>query len=343
MDKDVFEHKFREIVNNGLKEGGVPSATLSNSMITPSGCVVFGFRPNNYRRGVLFVRGGNSGSIGSVGTIASHSRLQFVKGGGVTLMVGREKIVAIYDQAKHLGKKYWYRIERDSVSEVDRVIEAKKEELKCFLDSKIKDFASKNGLELSGEFFWVRAESGIKGDSFLDSLPEELIVHDSTFRKVYKDEVEFISGKGVDPVAGLKNFVNNRALEAFSPAIVEQLNLINYRLSAHEERALKPLTAQIELHLDVMRKMNVNLTAQNEVLGDIRDHVGSLSGGARGGCMLSLHRPTDRCGVSFDSPPIGYSMPRTFSKYDVWDFREARLLRVRRLLYEYGWGESRWT
>ena len=86
----------------------------------------------------------------------------------------------------------WYEIVGKTSKDIDLAIDNKVNEIKevCLNDARkfIKYF---RGLLYENQAKWIRQENAIKGESFIDSLDPEMIIHDTYFKKVYKDNVEF--------------------------------------------------------------------------------------------------------------------------------------------------------
>jgi hypothetical protein len=147
-------------------------------------------------------------------------------------------------------------------------IEDKKKEITATIDRALYNFIREYKLEVKGAVpEWIRQEDWIKGEEYIDNLPRETIIYDSVFKKVYPTGVEFVSGKGAETTGNIKNYIKNRSLEDFTPLIAEEISLVNQRLGAFEERALNPLTKQIELHLEVQRETLKTLKKIQQSLG----------------------------------------------------------------------------
>ena len=65
-----------------------------------------------------------------------------------------------------------------------------------------------------------KGEHGVKGIDFLDQIPEDMVIHDTVFKKVYKKKVEYKS-----PVH-VKNTVTNYAIKNIAPEIADELSVI---------------------------------------------------------------------------------------------------------------------
>lgn len=238
----------------------VPNASSKDSMTTME--VKF-IRPNNYRRGIniKFIKDSGISKILTTIETASqgkHNKLVNVpnyRNSGISLQLGKNLLVGIYSQIYSEGKKYWFRIERNTSEEIEKAIEDKKNEIRDKIDNALKLFCEEFDLGFRFEKpYWVRSETAIHGDDYIDRIPRSLIVYDTIFKKVYKDDLEFKSGNNEEPVVYLKNYINNRALEKVSPAIVSEINELHNAFDRFTVDALNPLTEQIKLHLEVQRE-----------------------------------------------------------------------------------------
>lgn len=248
-------------------EGKVPNATPSNSMTIPPLSPAILWRPNNYRLGVNF----KGVPKGVLGVKARHTGLVFWRRGNITVQLGRDKIVGIWNQGRD---RQTYHISRDSFKEVQLRVDEVKEEIRNKIIEVVGDFMLREGLVCNGGFFWVRHEDWIKGEDYIDRLPRDLVIHDSVFKKVYGEGVEFQQGLGVEGGVEVKQFFKNRALQDFSPQIADALNAIAEQQRRLGEEALKPLTEQIVLHLKVQRETLKTLKKMQKVMGQrsLRDY-----------------------------------------------------------------------
>jgi len=207
---------------------------FDNMIIMPEPFKIL-WRPNNYRRRTTFKTTKKS-SIGnkppyppiSCGEFShtSQSKLTYAKNyHGVTIQLGKEKITAIYSQKLIDGQKEVWLISRPTMPELDQALEKKKEEIRTQMDHALKMFAREFDLKLEGSLTWTRYEDWIKGEEFIDNLPEHLIIHDTYFKKVYKGGIEFkSSGQGESPTASIRNYIKNRAVEDIAPEIATSLD-----------------------------------------------------------------------------------------------------------------------
>ena len=100
-----------------------------------------------------------------------------------------------------------------------------------------------------------KPEIEIKGEEFIDSLPRDLIIHDTVFKKVYEQGVEF---KGVPYV---KNYIKNRALEDVSPIISDQLMLIDKKIELLNKKQKIPRNTELVKIIKAMAEQNLETAA----------------------------------------------------------------------------------
>lgn len=161
----------------------------------------------------------------------------------ITLLIHTNCVIGIFSLKSIEGKKQWFKVEIDTLQSfsdwLDAKVKAIEDELMCEI--------SKLGLDLDMDSkVWIRHEDGVKNEEFLDSIPANLIMHDSYFKKVYKDEVEFKSPSYV------KNYLSNRAIENIAPEISSELAEIKSLLSPRvvsEESHDSSLNPQISVSL----------------------------------------------------------------------------------------------
>lgn len=244
------------------------------------------WRPNNYRRGldVLDLRvykrkipDSPSAMRATLGIFpmeivkGAHNNLIFLKmDHNITIQLGRVKIVGIWSQAKIGGVKEIYSLEANNVDELDARLDFKKGLIRDKIDKVMFQVARALGcVDPVKSPVWVRHEDFIKGEEFIDSIPEEVIIHDSVFKKVYGRGVEFFGGKSKEPNVGIKNYIKNRALESFIPQVTGEM--------AELRGVMGELAEQIRLHLEVQRetknnlkKMGVGLDRFNRLLSQKR-------------------------------------------------------------------------
>lgn len=240
-----------------LVSGELPKEHFSNSMTIGRKIV---WRPNNYRR-CLEVGGIKSpvetvrvlGDLPVEVTTGNHNKLVYAKmNDNIKVMIGRTKLVSIWSQNVIGGHKETFLVEARNDNELDDFLNLKKRDIRDRLDNALLSVARRLGVVVPYKSpFWLRHEDFLKGEEFVDSIPAEVVIHDSVFKKVYGEGVEFMGGSGKEPNVGYKNYIKNRALENFLPGL--ELELKELRGSNLE------FASNLRLHL--------------RVLEDIRDAV----------------------------------------------------------------------
>lgn len=206
-------------------------------------------------------------------TTGKHNNLVFIRDYAqhITLQVGKHSLTAIYKQNIIGGHKETFLIEADTMQQMEERIDNYKNIAQERMDEAMVRFAKQFRLYLPFEkITWQRAENWIKGDEYVDKIPKEVIIHDTVFKKVYGEGIEILTGKGQDATATTKQFFKNRCIEDFSPQIAEAIKDI---VQTFEDSALKPLTAQIELHLEVQRETLQTLKRMQQTMDEkkVRD------------------------------------------------------------------------
>jgi len=232
--KDVnkkIEEKVRKICRKVWK---VPQEQNSSTMTTSTRKLfkIF-FRPNNYRRQIR-VKEKNQKIINSIKStirgvnFTKHTKLLTIKNykKNITIQYGKYYLTGIYSQPVVYGTKTIYLIERETINEIENKVSKIKENIKQRIDQALKQFSRKFNLIMPYERIkWTRYEDFIKGEEYIDKIPKEVIIHDTIFKKVYPDGIEFID-KSVKPTVRIKTYIKNRAIENISPEICKELDKI---------------------------------------------------------------------------------------------------------------------
>lgn len=237
MERDIHNKNIGDYIDKITTPifNKVPQEGPSNSMTTSKTPHCFIFRPNNYRRQIEVKEKDNSTSIRIRGAIRKfpmelnineHTKIISIKNyePNITIQYGKKTLTAIYSCPRINGNKQVYQIERDTTEEIDKRINEIKEDIKKRLDSSLKKFSRQFNLSLPFmKPSWSRHEDFIKGEEFIDQIPRETIIHDTVFKKVYGEGVEFIGGKKEEPTAHFKTYIKNRAIEDIAPKIAEAI------------------------------------------------------------------------------------------------------------------------
>ena len=277
-----MEDKIKEYVAKVCKPifDKVLNETPSNSMTIAPVSLKFLWRPNNYRRKINVKTKDNSTIKKIQSAIEStyklqyyeHNKLLFVYNfNGITLMYGKNTLTGIWSQDK---PKTTYLVESDCFEGLEELIDKRREKIRERIDSALEEFSKQFNIKLMFEKpMWDRYEDWIKGDEFIDSIPEETIVHDTVFKKVYPKGIEFKqSSDKEDPTIFLKNYIKNRAIEKISPEIANELaitrEMVKGTLEINQSTA-NLLNKYIQTTVPIMQDFSTNIKIHNKVLKDI--------------------------------------------------------------------------
>ena len=124
-------------------------------------------------------------------------------------------------------QKQWRLIEAYSIEQINERIEQIQQEMEQQTINAMQHFIKVNGgISDLRPITKRKAEIGIHGDDYIDNLPKDLIIHDTHFKKVYNEKVEFLGE------ASVKNYISNRALEGFMPELCHEIAAIREDNSA---------------------------------------------------------------------------------------------------------------
>lgn len=228
------------------------------------------FRFNNYRR-ELRLRCRNYAIKGLLGgTIDLTNKLHISEHTGiitireyapqVMIQMGKQTITAIWSQRIINGNKETFVIEGNPEG-ISEWLDNKTEEIKTQLDSALLGFVRRYNLKLvSYKPVWKRKELEIKGDTFIDSLPAECLIHDTVGKKVYETGFEF-----KDEVY-VKNYIKNRAVEELGPEIRKDLKEI--------KEMIQPKKTALQECLDVINKETNDI---DSMIQGLRSKIKGLS------------------------------------------------------------------
>lgn len=157
---------------------------------------------------------------------------------------------------------------------------------------------------------WI-PDNKVTNERIIDSVPKDMTFRNDIVKKVYSDsDVEFS-----DPIY-TANYFRNVGLFDFAPEIADQLKSIqDERLEF--SKALALYTEQINLHLKVEARQ---LEVQEETLKTLK-------------AIQTHHRGSD----VVSSYNIDSSHPTSIS-----DLKRLKMIKVRKLLSNNGWGGSVW-
>lgn len=231
MNKRHSKNNIRRTIPDFFRES--PKEGISTSMTTTKSIKRIVFRPNNYRRQIEVKQKTNSGMKKIKTTIPktsinSHTRILSIKKymPNITIQYGKKYLTAIYSQNIIGGHKEHY-VYEGTIKYISQRISQKKEEIRKKIDKAIKTFSRQFGLVLPFKRpKWSRYEDFIKGEEFIDKIPSEVIIHDTYFKKVYGEGIEFKSSeKYQEPTVLLKNYIKNAAIKDLAPEIANEINI----------------------------------------------------------------------------------------------------------------------
>lgn len=260
-EKEVYDKKINEYIDRITTPifNKVLQEDKPNSMTTVKNTFSLLFRPNNYRRQIEIKQRPNSAEnkiLTTIGTIGNHNRIITVKNykENITIQYGKNTLTAIYSCPRIYGKKQVYHIERDTINDInDRIGEIKKD-IKKRLDNALKSFSLKFDLFLPFKSaIWSRHEDWVKGEEFIDNIPRETIIHDTFFKKVYGEGIEFIGGKEKEPTAYLKNYIKNRSIEDIAPIISNAITEVYDKFGSFISGMTPVLTQITNMNLEISK------------------------------------------------------------------------------------------
>jgi len=109
----------------------------------------------------------------------------------------------------------------------------------------------------------VRGEHGIHGIDYLDRIPEEMIIHDTIFKKQYRKKPEFY-----EPVH-IKNIVTNNAINDIAPDIADSINGLGSKFDRFIGEFLpiqKEFAVNIKTHISVLKGIDKSFKKFNKLL-----------------------------------------------------------------------------
>lgn len=210
--KDISK-EFIEVVNKNIDK--VPKETNSNPWGVQNGKIVKAVQPHNYR--LYFDFENPTLNPTQPYTLKNYNSEKHFIYPTHRIVVRKNSIEVTY--LAH--EKQWRRIIADSDKDIDIRLNEIEKDIEDKLFTYLKEFIARNGGKTNFKLLRKRKQDwGIHGDSFLDNIPNDLIISDTIFKKHYSDKVEFFGASET------KNYISNRALERFSPEIANKLEII---------------------------------------------------------------------------------------------------------------------
>ena len=180
----------------------------------------------------------------------------------ITIQYGKHTLTGIYSQKIINGAKEIYLITGKSISEIEAKISHKKEEITKRIDEALYDFAKEFSILLPFKTpAWSRYEDFVKGEDYIDRIPSEAIIHDTYFKKVYGEGIEFIKAGKEEPTAHLKHYIKNRAIEDIAPTIASSINNLAHRFDVIGNRVMD----MMEVRMKVDKELAINIKTHNKV------------------------------------------------------------------------------
>lgn len=268
-DKRIIDYIEKITTPIFAKTLDIPQEEVSNSMTTSKKPFKIFFRPNNWRRQIEVKEKTNSiinylREVNPTININSHTKLISIKNykPNITIQYGKNTLTAIYSCPIISGEKQGWEIERDTIQEVQARVDEIKEDIEKRLDNTLNEFSRKFKINLPfKKVIWSRHEDFIKGETYIDNLPRDCIIHDTIGKKVYGEGWEFIGGKGKEPTVYLKTYLKNRAVEDIAPEIAESLNQLNLRFDTIGNRIIDMMNVRVK----VDKELAINIRTHNKV------------------------------------------------------------------------------
>ena len=274
--KKERDKKTQAILNRVLQE------RKPSSMTTIKPIYKIFFRPNNWRLKQQIKTRDNSTmyklakAIGTTikkkdFTYNDHTKLVFIKNyNGVTIQLGKNTTTAIYSQKIIKGNKQIYFIRAYSTEHLEERIDQLKDDIKKKMIDALRIFCKAYNIDTIGNATWDRYEDFIKGEDFIDKIPVSTIIHDTYFKKVYGQGIEFKqTDKKEEPTVHLKNYIVNQAIKRHSPEIAESIEILGNALLNDLNPSIEKLTEQITVHLEVQQSSLKTQESTRNTLKDI--------------------------------------------------------------------------
>ena len=207
---DSYRRKLKENLKDFCK---VPQEGHTNPMRGSTQSIKKLIQPHNYRLYFSFDKTSYNPtkpySIKNYGS--EHHFLNFY---GCHIIVRKKTIEVI----NLWHQKQWRLIEANNPEEINKRIDDIKKEMEETCIKAIRKFIDVHGG--SSDLKPIRKrepEIGIHGDDYLDKIPKSMIIHDTTFKKVYPDKVEMFG------FTNTKNYITSRAREDFMLPEIQEI------------------------------------------------------------------------------------------------------------------------
>lgn len=274
--RSVMEKHIREIVKPIFEKS--PKTRPSSSMTTPKKTISIVWRPNNYRRQIEVKEKTNSIKNKIIHTIKNanyteHTKLISIKNftPNITLQYGKNTLTGIYSQNVIGGHKETFLIEAYKISHLEEYLQQKKKDIRERIDKALIVFSRQYDIILPlRKPVWSRYEDFLKGEEYIDKIPAETVIHDTYFKKVYGEGIEFIkTDKGEAPTVHLKNYIKNRAIEDLAPDISDSINGLGSKFDDFTGKvtpAIEDLALNMKTHVKIMKNIDKGIMAFNKTV-----------------------------------------------------------------------------
>lgn len=279
---DIEEHIRKlttPILNNFISPKEPTKHTMGVSPKTQKDDAVFYWRPNGYRLKIPFSRENFNLGVestlrlqdrkGSVHVTKHNQKVKISNFGnkvtgkidGIRYMLDKDSITMFFSLMQPLTpkrfKRAYYRIKADTIRNVDNRMKQRVKKIKKTCVSACKKLTKLYGGKADiKKAQWIRFEDALHMPNWIPS-DDDLIIHDTDFKKVYKDEIEFKSP------TKLKTFIQNRMIEDVLPQLSENIEdikktITNNQLSITESikgswQAIQKNAEHLEFHAENMR------------------------------------------------------------------------------------------
>jgi Zn finger protein HypA/HybF involved in hydrogenase expression len=251
MENKEIDEFVKKAVLKGIEQANLPKETNKNHVSLVSDYKYSFYNPHNSR---FYFNYSREGSVGVGLKVINHSELCLEEYKGCRIVI-KKYLIEITNK---INSKRLFKIEGDIDKRKELVIEAVKT-LELESIDVLKEFIKEYGgsSDYICKKVWI-ADNKILHDKIIDTLPIEQTFRNEVVKKVYKELP--LSVEYSDPSYSANAF-RNLGLYDYAPQIADEISNLNSRFIEFENRALIPLTHQIELHLEVQRETLSTLKA----------------------------------------------------------------------------------
>lgn len=254
--KDYIDKVTKPIFNKVLQETSINPMMVGR--VQESKEIQFLWQPHNYRLYFTFDKKNfkpplykyPSKKVGFTYEAKNYNSEHHFNNFHKCRIVIKRRLVEVINKSH---EKQWRLITAPNINEIDKrinkVIEKLNKESIYALKQLIKRFGGYSNLKI----IKIRGEHGIHGVDYIDKIPEDMIIHDTIFKKPYKKKLEFY-----DPVY-VKNTVTNNAIKDIAPAICNSLENINNSINSIADKFGSTLTGMIPV-LNQLTNINIEVT-----------------------------------------------------------------------------------